>query len=93
MRCLREYREGWKRLQHKWEMTLDVSPTTNLRLHGTILGRCDIDGGDGRFHFLQIPSETRKVPLREWTVTTPQLQPCDFELDINQNLLVIMEQA
>lgn len=88
---LRDYREAWKSLQWQRETVLDLKPDTILRLHGSVLGRCDIDTKGGRFEFMQVPSPNRNIPQREWSVALPDMEPVDFEIDAVQNLLVIME--
>ena len=91
LRRLREYRRAWRNLQWTTETTLQLTGDTILRLHGSILGRCEADTGSNRFDFMQVPSQFRNISRKHWTLDIPNVQPNDFELDTLQNLLVVME--
>ncbi|KAF7792731.1 hypothetical protein EIP86_003829 [Pleurotus ostreatoroseus] len=93
LRRLREYRRAWRNLQWTTETTLQLTGDTILRLHGSILGRCEADTGSNRFDFMQVPSQFRNIPRKHWTLDIPDVQPNDFELDTLQNLLVVMERT
>lgn len=88
---LKEYRDSWKFLKWKEEIVFDLTPDTFLRLHGSILGSCDVEGSHACFDFTQLPSAIRNIQRRDWTIELPELRPLDYEIDSIQNLLVVIE--
>lgn len=88
---LREYRARWRTLHWTSEIRLDLSQDSELRLHGSVLARCDMGGATTVFEFMQVPSATRNIPRHDWAVELPGLSCEEYEIDSTQNLLVVME--
>jgi len=89
---LEKYHSRWDKLQgDKWRRI--VLPTHTKRvLEGDVLG-CIAEAGGDQFdvHFIQLPSVSREVRLKQWVVRG--LPKCDTALKINPeaDLLVVPE--
>jgi hypothetical protein len=89
---LEQYRSRWEKLQgDKWKR-IALPVHTKRVLEGGVLG-CIAESGDGKLevHFIQLPSASREVRLKQWVVRG--LPNCDATLTINPevDLLAVPE--
>lgn len=89
---LRRYHSRWDKLQRIKREVIVLPTHTKRVLEGDVLG-CIVDSGsDGLdVHFIQLPSVSREVRLKQWVVLG--LPKCDAALRINPeaDLLVVPE--
>lgn len=89
---LERYHSRWDKLRGDKREIIALPAHTKRVLEGDILG-CIVETGGGRFdvHFIQLPSVSREVRLKQWVVL--ELPKCDAALKINPeaDLLVVPE--
>ena len=89
---LERYHSRWDKLQGDKREIIVLPTHTKRILEGDILG-CIVESGGGKFdvHFIQLPSVSREVRLKQWVVL--ELPKCDAALKINPDadLLVVPE--
>ena len=88
---LQQYHSRWDRLQGDKREIIVLPAHTKRVLEGDILGCIVESGGDQDVHFIQLPSVSREVRLKQWVILG--LPRCNAALKINPeaNLLVVPE--
>ena len=89
---LQRYHSRWDKLQGVKRETIVLPTHTKRVLEGDVLGCIVESGGEGLdIHFIQLPSISRGVRLKQWVVLG--LPKCDAALKINPkaDLLVVPE--
>ena len=85
---LEEYQRGWTNLQ--WTKGGKVPNRGGCwELYGNVFAQEAL--GNSEIQFKQIPSRSRGVPERDWTVDARGFQIQDFGMDPAQDLLVVVE--
>ncbi|KAL4069738.1 hypothetical protein V8B97DRAFT_1872356 [Scleroderma yunnanense] len=84
---LRKHQAAWRTLQ--WTDIKDIRMLRgNLwELYGGVLAQSDIND---TICFRRLPSRIRGIEERVWSVTTSDLDLCDFTLDPAQDLLILI---
>ncbi|KAJ4490426.1 hypothetical protein J3R30DRAFT_3278775 [Lentinula aciculospora] len=86
---LRNQQARWVELKWSSQKRYPLNTAGLWELFGNVLAQNTLDGS---FVFVQLPSEYRKIPEREWRVkpNTPRFVR-DFGMDPSQDLLVLIE--
>ncbi|PBK77398.1 hypothetical protein ARMSODRAFT_949316 [Armillaria solidipes] len=85
---LREHNDAWNKLDGAWSDTIPMHPGRLWELFGNVLAQ---HSGSGSLIFTQLPSSTRFIERKEWSVPLSGLHIRDFGMDPSQNLLVLIE--
>jgi len=88
---LQRYHSRWDKLQGDKREVILLPAHTKRVLEGDVLGCITESGGELDVHFIQLPSVSREVRLKQWVVLG--LPKCDAALKINPEagLLIVPE--
>jgi hypothetical protein len=87
---LAQYQQRWTDLEWATEMRLEAMGGNQWELYGNVLAQDTPDRST--IHFKQLPSQSRNVQERDWTVGVKGVRMRDFKMDPAQDLLVIVEE-
>ncbi|KAF8634482.1 hypothetical protein AX15_000921 [Amanita polypyramis BW_CC] len=86
---LRLYQNRWSDLHWTHERRLRMLRGGLWELYGNVLAQNSAD--KSALHFKQLPSQSRGIQEKDWSVDVKQFQVKDFTMDPAQDLLVILE--
>ncbi|KAK0233045.1 hypothetical protein IW262DRAFT_43295 [Armillaria fumosa] len=85
---LRIHNDAWNKLDGAWNDTIPMHPGRLWELFGNVLAQ---HSGSGSLIFTQLPSSTRFIERKEWSIPLSGLHIRDFGMDPSQSLLVLIE--
>ncbi|KAK0208165.1 hypothetical protein DFS33DRAFT_1301710 [Desarmillaria ectypa] len=85
---LREHNNAWNKLDGAWSGSIPMLQGHLWELFGNVLAQ---HSGSGSLVFTQLPSSTRSIERKEWSVPLSGLRIRDFGMDPSQDLLVLIE--
>ncbi|KAG7450677.1 uncharacterized protein BT62DRAFT_529398 [Guyanagaster necrorhizus] len=85
---LREHNAAWNKLDGAWSGDIPKFQGHVWELFGNVLAQ---HSGSGSLVFTQLPSSTRFIEQKEWSVSLSGLPIRDFGMDPSQDLLVLIE--
>ncbi|KAK0464979.1 uncharacterized protein EV420DRAFT_1301547 [Desarmillaria tabescens] len=85
---LREHNNAWNKLDGTWSDSIPMLQGHLWELFGNVLAQ---HSGSGSLVFTQLPSSTRLIEQKEWSVPLSGLHIRDFGMDPSQDLLVLIE--
>ena len=85
---LGQYQRGWTDLL--WTKELFVRVTTKHQLFGGVFAHVSDD--NSTMHFKRLPSQSRNIEERDWTVDIKRFNVLHFFIDPAQDLLMIVVQ-
>jgi hypothetical protein len=87
---LAQYQQRWSDLEWATELQVEVMGGNQWELYGNVLAQDTPDRSTIRFK--QLPSQSRNIQERDWTVGVKGVRMRDFMMDPAQDLLVILEE-
>lgn len=89
LESLRKYQSGWEKLEWSEETTIPMLTAGMWDLYGGILAQAD---ENQTFHFLRLPSDSRRIEKKSWTVEPNVGDEVvkDFAFDPSQDLLILI---
>ena len=88
-KMLAQHQHGWDDLEWTKELRVPIILGRAWELQGNILALHSEE--ESTIHFKQLPSESRNIAERDWVVDVRELQMRDFNMDSEQDLLVVVE--
>ena len=85
---LAQHQKGWANLQWTKELFIRVGRQLDHSLVGGVLGQLSDDGSTMNFKWL--PSQSRNIEERDWTVDIRMFNKLVFAFDPAQDLLIIV---
>ncbi|KIL71782.1 hypothetical protein M378DRAFT_155391 [Amanita muscaria Koide BX008] len=87
---LKQHQQRWANLQWTKEQRIQMFHGGLWELYGNLLAQNTSD--KSTVHFWQLPSQTRGIEEKNWTVDIKEFRVRDFGIDPGQDLLVILEE-
>ena len=84
------HQQGWADLQWTKEQRLKMLHGGLWELYGNVLAQNTSD--KSTICFKQLPSQSRNIEERDWSVNVREFRVRDFGIDPAQNLLIIVEE-
>jgi hypothetical protein len=89
-RLLRRHQLSWDALHWTQDLRFSMFRGGLWELYGNVLAQITSNGHT--LHFKQLPSQSRAIEEKAWTVNVTQFRVRDFAIDPAQDLLIIVEQ-
>ena len=86
---LKLHQKGWTELAWTAELSVPMLDGDIWELCGSVLAESNDDPLIIRFY--QLPSKSRGIEQKEWSIPATEFQPDDIGMDPDQDLLVIIE--
>lgn len=88
-RLLRSHQHNWDTLHWTQDQRISMFRGGLWELYGNVLAQITRNGRT--LHFKQLPSQSRSIEEKSWTVDISQFRVRDFGIDPAQDLLIIIE--
>ena len=88
-RLLQRHQHNWGTLNWTQDQHISMFHGGLWELYGNVLAQITQDGRT--LHFKQLPSQSRAIEEKGWTVDISQFRMRDFGIDPAQDLLIIVE--
>ncbi|KAK0463767.1 uncharacterized protein EV420DRAFT_1638686 [Desarmillaria tabescens] len=85
---LRKHNHAWNSLNGTWSDSIPNLQGHVWELFGNVLAQ---HNGSGSLIFTRLPSSSRSIERKEWSISLSGLRIRDFGMDPSQNLLVLIE--